>query len=375
MANDNYTWTDNPTVSGVSICDTDVLNDCLMHLKYDKKDGGNLPLFTAMIFDHVLSGDEAVGWALQGSAVTSVYPEALAKIKQLFEDGADTVYREVECKRSVDGRYIADISQKDKVDELFALTGVADFYVLDSVNNCFYLPKNKRFYQFTDDTSAVNEYKEAGLPNITGEISVGTDGTSYDGVFGQKYYSNRNYAAGANSGKGLTFDASASNPIYGNSDTVQPISSLKLLYYKVGDVIVNESEIDVSNVLSELNLLEAQKADISLSNLLPNATMFIAHQTMPSDKYDELSIPVSEDTATAPADGYFLANWMASTGNQYMSLKNSLSEFCSTDHSFANLNTIRTWIPVKKGDTIKIGYSVGTFNNFRFYYAQGASND
>ena len=32
MTNKEYIWTDNPTVSGVSVCDTDVLNDCLMHL-------------------------------------------------------------------------------------------------------------------------------------------------------------------------------------------------------------------------------------------------------------------------------------------------------------------------------------------------------
>lgn len=35
-----YQWTDNPTVSGVAECNTDILNDCLMHLKYDKKEGG-----------------------------------------------------------------------------------------------------------------------------------------------------------------------------------------------------------------------------------------------------------------------------------------------------------------------------------------------
>jgi hypothetical protein len=36
MAEENlYKWTDNPTVSGVAKCDTDVLNDCLMHLKYE----------------------------------------------------------------------------------------------------------------------------------------------------------------------------------------------------------------------------------------------------------------------------------------------------------------------------------------------------
>lgn len=31
----NYNWIDNPTESGVAICDPDILNECLMHLKYD----------------------------------------------------------------------------------------------------------------------------------------------------------------------------------------------------------------------------------------------------------------------------------------------------------------------------------------------------
>lgn len=45
---DQYTWTDNPTQSGVALCNTDVLNDCLMHLKYNNKynnkSGGGLEL-------------------------------------------------------------------------------------------------------------------------------------------------------------------------------------------------------------------------------------------------------------------------------------------------------------------------------------------
>lgn len=32
---EKYNWTDNPTVAGVSVYDPDILNDCLMHLKYD----------------------------------------------------------------------------------------------------------------------------------------------------------------------------------------------------------------------------------------------------------------------------------------------------------------------------------------------------
>ena len=33
----NYDWIDNPTENGVAVCDTDVLNECLMHLKYNNQ--------------------------------------------------------------------------------------------------------------------------------------------------------------------------------------------------------------------------------------------------------------------------------------------------------------------------------------------------
>lgn len=40
MAEMKFNWVDNPTVSGIAECNTDVLNDCLMHLKYDKSGSG-----------------------------------------------------------------------------------------------------------------------------------------------------------------------------------------------------------------------------------------------------------------------------------------------------------------------------------------------
>lgn len=33
----NFNWVDNPTENGVAICDPDILNECLMHLKYDNQ--------------------------------------------------------------------------------------------------------------------------------------------------------------------------------------------------------------------------------------------------------------------------------------------------------------------------------------------------
>ncbi len=269
MTINNYEWTDNPTIHDVSMCDTDVLNECLMHLKYENNPGDSLPLFTSMAFDHVLTGDEAIGWALQGSCITMTYPDAVNKIKSLYNDGIEWEYRGITCKKTFDGRFIADVSQKSAVDQLFGTTGVADFYILDSVNNQFYLPRNNWFAQFSADTNNVNQFNEAGLPNITGDI--GRINTLENGLINGAFYfktvsSAITLQATGQSAGSRSLDASLSSPIYGNSESVQPPSSTKLLYYKVGKTLTNESLIDVGQVLSDLQL----KADKDLSNATPS---------------------------------------------------------------------------------------------------------
>ena len=67
-------------------------------------------------------------------------------------------------------------------------------------------------------------YIEAGLPNITGSIHDNEDGSGESGALygsGTGSYSGHTQNPGRHD---LNFDASRSNPIYGNSDTVQPPS-------------------------------------------------------------------------------------------------------------------------------------------------------
>ncbi len=256
MTQGNYSWTDNPTVAGESVCNTDVLNECLMHLKYENgagKDGFHL--FDTKITDRILSGDEAVGWALQGSIVTMVYPDAVNKIKELYSQGYETTYRGITCKKSIDGRYIADISQYTEIDKLFVETGVSDFYILDEINEQFHLPKTKWFYQFTDDQEQLNSYNEAGLPNITGTFQTYLNNwaNATSGAFYKSGYTKGGEGAGNFDNGRLCIDASRSSTIFGKSDTVQPPSSNKLLYYKVGDTIINSDQalIDAKELLSD----------------------------------------------------------------------------------------------------------------------------
>ena len=243
MDNQSYTWTDNPTVSGVSPCNTDVLNECLMHLKYNQQNGDGFRLFDIKITDRKLVGEEAVGWVIQGGLVTMTYPDAVNKIIEEFDEGVPVTQREISCVQSLTGHYIADIEQKEAIDLLFAQTGIADFYILDKTNQQFYLPRNKWFMQLTTDDTLLNGFNEAGLPNHQHSPIYLTGSNADAGDPGSCYMTNNGQQNGVQTSTNSRTGNVSNNSLYGKSDTVQPQSSNKLVYYKVGNVSTSTNQI------------------------------------------------------------------------------------------------------------------------------------
>ena len=98
-----------------------------------------------------------------------------------------------------------------------------DTYGTPTDTNNFVLPdfRGRTFWGSEDGTFGL---LSAGLPNITGQIHDNEDGAGESGAL---YQTGSGGYSGHNANKGRTyinFDASRSNPIYGNSDTVQPPS-------------------------------------------------------------------------------------------------------------------------------------------------------
>ena len=83
-----------------------------------------------------------------------------------------------------------------------------------------------KFTQGASGTNTVGTVKEAGLPNITGSLGNTTwlyIGSATNGAFTYtKYDAFAEIPTERNDGTSYKFDASLSNSIYGNSDTVQP---------------------------------------------------------------------------------------------------------------------------------------------------------
>lgn len=349
------------------------------NISVSAKSEDSLPLFFIMSSDHILTDAEAIGWALQGSLVTNVYPDAVNAIKNLYINGEDTQYRGITSILSTDGRYIADISQKGAIDELFASTGVADFYVLDTENNSFYLPKTNWFFKPCMDTSLVNQYNEAGLPNIAQDFGAPAYTPVKGGLFNISM-GNSSLLAGNSTMKEnslWSFDASRENPIYGNSDTVQPPSSNKFLYYKVGNTVVNQSLIDVGNVLSELqskvnpdlsNCTKSYILEMSSLDILPSFYILFSNGLLiqggrlpasNTSSYVEVTLlkEYRDDNYWATSLINAAPEYSAGYVGKYFGITKQTSKSVSIFVSLSNIMLSRTWITIgyaKAGEDINV---------------------
>ena len=382
MAEMKFNWVDNPTASGIAECNTDVLNDCLMHLKYDNGGSGTgLQMFDTILKDHVLAYEESKGLALQG---TYVYKEALAGSRYGYPDFYAKVVEEynqatttetvngVTVKVHSNGHKFYDIANKDAVDEFFNTMGSAWFYGVDTENERIFLPRNNYFEQATGDALEVGQSVEAGLPNITGTWwSDGTD-AGYSATGAIQINSTRSDNGTGHSGNTTTpifdIDASRSSAVYGKSNTVQPNAVKKLLYICVGNTTNYEGVTEVVNqgmeILEQIN--EGFVPKDSMTDLSPIVDGQFVSKTL------TLSSTLTTGTETIdlsdylPKDGYDYMVLFAS----YLNAHNSsmVSKYIQTDlmlreeafnhastYAYYSKNTM--WLPVGKGRYIKRTHS------------------
>lgn len=102
-------------------------------------------------------------------------------------------------------------------------------YVIDDTNKTIRLPKLTNYIKMANTTNGITQ-SSAGLPNITGEqehLAWSSQGGVGEGGTGAFAKSTSAGGEGSNTGDAynsakVVFDASDSNPIYGNSDTNTP---------------------------------------------------------------------------------------------------------------------------------------------------------
>lgn len=265
--NDEYTWTDNPTVSGVSPCNTDVLNECLMHLKYDNEGKGfGLNLFDVVEKDHILSLEESKGFAPLGSYVYKEpassarygYPDFYAKCLEEKADGLEVELQleenTITVYKNTNGHIFYDIADKDAVDLYYLHNDVCWMYGIDTENERIFLPR-KTLYDIEKNIPVVGNGKTLGMTNGTNNAGIGTGGGQYDratlvpGFYGANL-STSGQSSGVSGIWGVTTDPEKSGLI---ADFSTKTDDNFYLYMVVGNTEVTSSIIDVTEVTTSEN--------------------------------------------------------------------------------------------------------------------------
>lgn len=109
-----------------------------------------------------------------------------------------------------------------------------------------------------------------------------------------------------------------------------------------------------------------------------NDTAFIAQQAMPSEKYINLGLDISETVYTAVANGYIQLVKQATAPNQYLAAYDTNLPSTTVDEntiaikwSTSGVNDV-LYFPVRKGQQFKIGYTFGGQTiAFRLILTQG----
>lgn len=170
--------------------------------------------------------------------------------------------------RAADGHKICLPDQEDKILALYNATGVAWYYILDTTNKQFKLPRTK--YGFTGLRDEVGGYVEPGLPDHTHTLK---GSWQYNGTNNNSLGDSGNNSTVANLQNAI-MPASENNPIYGNSDTVQPPATQMYLYFYVGNFEKEAIEQTAGVTTETLN----SKADSDLGNIPANYDYVIESQ-------------------------------------------------------------------------------------------------
>jgi hypothetical protein len=408
--------------------------------------GGTLNMFDTVLKDHILTYEETKGLALQG---TWVYKEAVAGSRygyptfyeKCVEEKANATATEttlgdntITMYINANGHQFYDIADKDAIDAWYNTYGRAWMYGVDTENERIFLPRNSKYFRIGDE-STVGTNQDAGLPNITGYLmsfeNAFSDASGAISISGTNGGANYHNSGSTNMIRNINFNASRSNSIYGNSDTVELDSVNMLLYICVGNTESEEALTNVTEITTSENdtlpwgyhfysgeLLEApigyieslgqwndgsglyaqfySKAVNKLGeafaggyikevtetyddyDLVINQTdmtfrlpLLDGSESLPSERYDTLTWLATGSVFTAPANGWYYVYRDATAVKQFISIIDTITHNGATHMSASANDALRLNYFAKKGEQIKINYSGGTANRFEFIYAQG----
>lgn len=206
------------------------------------------PLLSFMWADHILDDiswlrADAFSWQ-SGAVYQAVYQHLADDIDGKSLQSETVGGTTIQFYLADDGHKICPESEMSNVAAIYAATSVAWYYIIDTVNERFKLPRTK--FGFTGLRNTVGNYVAPGIPNLTGEFYNRYNNTNVlfgpqtttSGVF--KFRATGSSQVLTNSSSTLSdagvmgIDASQASSVYNDSTTVQPPATQMYLYFYVG---------------------------------------------------------------------------------------------------------------------------------------------
>lgn len=249
--------------------------------------GGGMPINKSALYlfdfkwsDHLVNQQEwlradTFTWH-NGTVYQNAYQHLVEEWNEVGDNPETEIINGVQIwyRLAPDGHKICAANQEASVGQIFLDTGVAWYYILDTENQRFKLPRTE--FGFVGVRGNVGDYVEAGLPDIYGNVGI-NDGQPDNVLFKSNGYQGTwPYGSSATNRPKIQFKASDYNSIYGNSTTVQPPATQMYLYFYVGE-FTQTATYNTAGLNSELF---NSKADLSMFQVVtalpanPNPDVF-----------------------------------------------------------------------------------------------------
>lgn len=143
--------------------------------------------------------------------------------------------------------------------------GNVPFYSSGNGTTTFRMPKIVGYVKGASSQSESGSYVAEGLPNITGKSTYNmiADNFGAEGAFDLSGRAAHQNGTAMGEGSGLGFNASLSNPIYGNSGHVTPETSVVLFGVYAFGTVSNPSDLSVYDLASDVDNIKTSYLPLS----------------------------------------------------------------------------------------------------------------
>lgn len=223
----------------------------------DAKCGSSNNILDFKWSDHLLNDmswlrADTFSWQ-DGTTYSSAYNELLSE----YNNSASTTATDgsITYKRTPKGYKIALSNQETAIDTKYATDGIAWYYILDTTNKKFKLPRTK--WGFEGLRTSVGDDIAESLPNIKGNITGNTWGWGFSKASGAfiPLKSSANGIAGSGQQRGaygnVDFNAGKYSSTYQDGAPVQERATQMYLYFYVGN-FTKSAEAQTAGLKAEL---------------------------------------------------------------------------------------------------------------------------